>query len=75
MSGELRLFKIEPDGEKVPTEVRKVNFSGQGLDEQSVIQERDIQQWIDEHPAILGDDLLIIAKEYGGSIVRVRGQI
>ena len=59
MSGEPRLFTLEPI-EQVLKVVDEVDFSVLNL------RERNIQEWIAARPEILGDDLLIVAKEFGG---------
>ncbi len=41
--------------------VKEVDFAELGLRERS-----DIQEWVAGHPGILGEDLLIIAKEFSG---------
>ena len=41
--------------------MREVDFTQLGLKERS-----DIQEWVAEHPDILDDDLLIVAKEFSG---------
>ena len=60
MSNGPKLFKIDPDTRK-STSVREVEFTQLGLKERS-----DIQEWVAEHPDILDDDLLIVAKEFSG---------
>lgn len=60
MSGEPQMFRINPDnGES--EKITEVEFSRLGLQER-----RDIQEWIAANPGILGDDLLIIGKEFSG---------
>ena len=59
MSGEPRLFTIEPT-EQVLKVVDEVDFSALDL------RERNIQEWIAARPDILSDDLLIVAKAFGG---------
>ena len=58
MSTEPQLFRVDPKT-KVSAKVNEVDFSHLGLHER-----RDIQEWIVANPGILGDDLLIIAKEF-----------
>ena len=58
MSTEPQLFRVDPNT-KVSVKVREVDFSHLGLHER-----RDIQEWVVANPEILGDDLLIIAKEF-----------
>ena len=60
MSAELRLFRIDPDNRE-PEAVAEVDFAQMGLRER-----RDIQEWVAANPRILGDDLLIIGKEFSG---------
>ncbi len=60
MSSEPQLFKINPTtGESVP--IREVNFTDLGFQER-----QDIQEWIASNPGILGQDLLIVSKEFSG---------
>ena len=60
MSSLPRLFRIEHmDEEHTATQVEEVDFSALGLRER-----QNIQEWVAAHPDILGDDLLIIAKEF-----------
>ena len=47
------------DEEHTATQVEEVDFSALGLRER-----QNIQEWVAVHPDILGDDLLIIAKEF-----------
>lgn len=58
MSTAPQLFRVDPDT-KVSVKAIEVDFSHLGLEER-----RDIQEWIAANPGILGDDLLIIAKEF-----------
>ncbi len=58
MSPAPRLFRINAD-EQTSRQVREAEFAALGLQERY-----DIQEWIAANPSILGDDLLIIAKEY-----------
>ena len=58
MSPTPQLFRIDAE-EKRPEAMREVEFSTEGLQERY-----DIQEWIAADPRILGDDLLIIAKEF-----------
>lgn len=60
MSAEPQLFRINPES-KESEKITEVEFSQLGLQEP-----RDIQEWIVTNPGILGDDLLIIAKEFSG---------
>ena len=58
MSTEPQLFRVDPNT-KVSVKASKVDFSSLGLEERT-----DIQEWVVANPEILGDDLLIIAKEF-----------
>ena len=58
MSTEPQLFRVDPNT-KVSVKVTEVDFSHLGLQER-----QDIQEWVVANPGILGDDLLIIAKEF-----------
>ena len=58
MSTEPQLFRVDPDT-KASVKTKEVDFSHLGLEER-----RDIQEWVVANPEILGDDLLIIAKEF-----------
>jgi len=60
MAGDVRLFKIDPS-EKKANAVSEIDFAEAGFRET-----RDIQEWIADNPTILGEDLLIIAKEFSG---------
>ena len=60
MSSEPRLYRIDPS-RNTAEPVTEVDFSEAGFQER-----RDIQEWVAEHPRILGEDLLIVAKEYSG---------
>lgn len=59
MSGGPKLYKIYR-GKKEAADMEEVDFSSVGLKER-----RDIQEWIAANSGILGEDLLIIAKEFG----------
>ncbi len=59
MSGEPKMFLIYPD-ERVPEPVKEINFADRGIKEREHIQE-----WIASNPGIVGDDLLIVGKEFG----------
>ena len=52
------LFKIDPDSQS-SERIEEVDFALLGLRER-----RDIQEWIAANPSILGEDLLIIGKEF-----------
>ena len=58
MSGGPKLYKIYL-GKKEAADMEEVDFTSVGLKER-----RDIQEWIAANPGILGQDLLVIAKEY-----------
>ena len=58
MSTEPQLFRIDP-ASKTSAKISEVEFSNLGLQER-----RDIQEWVVANPSIVGDDLLIIAKEF-----------
>ena len=60
MSAEPRLFRIDPDNRESEA-VTEVDFEQLGLRER-----RDIQEWVAANPRILGDDLLIVGKEFSG---------
>ena len=60
MSGEPQLFKIDRDTRKSEA-MKEINFAQLGLKER-----QDIQEWVADNPGILGEDLLIIAKEFSG---------
>ena len=60
MSAEPQLFRINPESQQ-SERIEEVNFAQLGLQEQ-----RDIQEWIAANPGILGEDLLIIGKEFSG---------
>ena len=58
MSPAPQLFRVNAV-KKTSEQVRETDFAALGLQERY-----DIQEWIALNPTILGDDLLIIAKEY-----------
>lgn len=60
MSAEPLLFRINPESRE-SERIEEVNFAQLGLQER-----RDIQEWIAANPGILGEDLLIIGKEFSG---------
>ena len=60
MSDQPRLFRVNPQT-KEATDLEEVEFA-----ELSIQEPRDIQEWIVANPSILGDDLLIVAKEFSG---------
>lgn len=60
MNGDPRLFRVNPDNHHSEP-ISEVEFSRLRLQER-----RDIQEWIAANPVILGEDLLIIGKEFSG---------
>ena len=60
MSNKPRLFQVNPET-KETANLEEVEFAALSLQEP-----RDIQEWIADNPRILGDDLLIVAKEFSG---------
>ena len=60
MSNRPRLFRVNPET-KETTDLEEVEFAALSLQEP-----RDIQEWIAAYPGILGDGLLIVAKEFSG---------
>ena len=58
MSNEPKLFRINPESITSET-IEEVDFARLGLQER-----KDIQEWIVASPVILGEDLLIIGKEF-----------
>lgn len=58
MSNEPKLFRINPESITSET-IEEVDFARLGLQER-----KDIQEWIVANPVILGEDLLIIGKEF-----------
>lgn len=60
MSSEPQLFKINPTTRE-SVAVHEVNFADLGFQER-----RHIQEWIASNPGILGQDLLIVSKEFSG---------
>ena len=60
MSSEPQLYRLNPETRE-PEQVKEVDFAHLGIKEREHIQE-----WIDKNPGILGEELLIISKEYGG---------
>ena len=60
MSGEPQLFRINPENRQ-SDKIEEVDFARLGLRER-----HDIQEWVAANPGILGDDLLIIGKEFSG---------
>ena len=60
MSSEPQLFRVNPESRKTD-KIEEVDFSRLGLKEV-----QDIQEWVADNPSILGEDLLIIGKEFRG---------
>ncbi len=60
MSGEPKMFRINPVNRQSQA-ITEVEFSNLGIQER-----RDLQEWIAANPDILGEDLLIIGKEFSG---------
>ena len=60
MSTGPQLFRID-DSSRKSEEIMEVEFSQLGFRER-----RDIQEWIAANPSILGEGLLVIAKEFSG---------
>ncbi len=60
MSAEPQLFRINPENRE-SEKIAEVEFARLGLRER-----RDIQEWIAANPRILGEELLIIGKEFSG---------
>ena len=60
MSSEPQLFRVNPETRESES-IAEVEFAQLGFQER-----RDIQEWIAANPGILGDDLLIVGKEFSG---------
>ena len=60
MSADPQLFRIDPDNHESEA-ITEVDFAQLGFQER-----RDIQEWVAANPGILGEDLLIIGKEFSG---------
>lgn len=60
MSTEPQLFRINPESRE-SERIEEVEFSQLGFQER-----QDIQEWVAANPSILGEDLLIIGKEFSG---------
>ena len=58
MSNGSQLFKIDP-ATKQADPAREVDFAQLGFKEK-----QDIQEWIISNPSILGEELLVVAKEF-----------
>ena len=60
MGAEPQLFRIDPETRKSES-MSEVEFAQLGFQER-----RDIQEWVAANPGILGEDLLVIGKEFSG---------
>ena len=60
MSVDPQLFRINPDSRESEA-ISEVDFAQLGFQER-----HDIQEWVAANPGILGEDLLIIGKEFSG---------
>ena len=60
MTTEPQLFRVNPESRETDR-IEEVEFSALGFQER-----RDIQEWVAANPGILGENLLIIAKEFSG---------
>lgn len=60
MPGQPQLFRIDPENRQSEA-IEEVDFTRLGLRER-----RDIQEWVAANPSILGEDLLIVGKEFSG---------
>ena len=60
MGAEPQLFRINPENRE-SEKITEVDFTQLGFKER-----RDIQEWVAANPSILGDNLLIIGKEFSG---------
>ncbi len=60
MSSEPQLYRVNPESRE-SERIEEVNFAQLGLKER-----RDIQEWVAANPGILGEDLLIVSKEFSG---------
>ena len=60
MNRKPQLFRIDPSTRQTEA-LREVEFAQLGLQER-----RDIQEWVAANPSIMGEDLLIVAKEFSG---------
>ena len=58
MTSDPQLFRVNLDS-KQSSRVQEVDFSQLGLKER-----KDIQEWVAANPSILGEDLLVISKEF-----------
>ena len=60
MGGESQLYRINPSTRE-SVALQEVEFAQLSLQER-----RDIQEWVAANPGIIGEDLLVIAKEFSG---------
>ena len=60
MSADPQLFRINPESRESEA-IAEVDFAQLGFQER-----HDIQEWVAANPGILGEDLLIIGKEFSG---------
>ncbi len=60
MSSKPQLFRVNPENRE-SERIEEADFGRLGLQER-----RDIQEWVAANPGILGDDLMIIGKEFSG---------
>ena len=60
MSNEPQLYRVNTESRE-SERIDEVNFDQLGLKER-----RDIQEWVATNPRILGEDLLIVGKEFSG---------
>ena len=60
MTTQLKMFRINPNTTESQA-ITEVEFSRLGFREP-----RDIQEWVANNPSILGDELLIVSKEFSG---------
>ena len=60
MSSDPQLFRVNPESRETH-QVNEVEFAALGFRER-----QDIQEWVAANPAILGDGLLVVGKEFSG---------
>ena len=60
MTSEPQLFRVNPDNRE-SDRIEEVDFSQLGFSERY-----DIQEWVAANPGILGENLLVISKEFSG---------